>query len=142
MAKVNPPESESASPVPPSAAVEQPKATPAPPAPSLPPLEELWGITVTPTTPQLAQQYGLESIASVVVTRVAPGSQAEAAGMRVGDAIIAAYHTAVTDVRRLRQIIASRKPGEIVPIRFERDVPGARYNDVKLRAPELKMSSE
>jgi S1-C subfamily serine protease len=56
-----------------------------------------------------------------VVQHVVPGSGAEAAGLRVGDVIIRADGIAVTTVEDVRQVVATKGPGELLDLDVKRD---------------------
>jgi len=75
------------------------------------------GISMNNLTPDLAEAFGLEEPAGVVVTGVYPGSPAEAAGIRRGDVILAVDGRKIYDGRSLMDLIAARQPGGEVRIR-------------------------
>jgi Do/DeqQ family serine protease len=101
-----------------------------------PPAEEPLGLTVEPLTPEATQRFKLTARSGVVVTDVEPGSSADQAGIRAGDAILEINRQPVKDVDSFRRITASVKPGEVVPVYLQRG--GGRNEYVVLSVPELK----
>ncbi|MHC5048880.1 MAG: PDZ domain-containing protein, partial [Planctomycetota bacterium] len=53
-----------------------------------PDLSRELGLAVEPLTPEAAKRFGLSADRGVLVTNVAPGSAAAAAGLRPGDVIV------------------------------------------------------
>src|SRR5215475_10718681 len=100
------------------------------------PAEETLGLTVEPLTPEAAQRFKLTAQAGVIVSDVAPGSSGEQAGIRSGDAILEVNRQPVRDVLTFKKIIASVKPGEVVPVYIQRG--GGRNEYVVLSIPEAK----
>ncbi len=96
--------------------------------------EESLGLTVESLTPEAAERFSLSARAGVVVTAVAPGSSGAAAGIRPGDAILEVNRQAVADLGSFRRIMASVKPGEVMPVYVQRGGGGNEY--VVLKAPE------
>ena len=75
--------------------------------------QEGWGMTVANITPEIADQFRLEdNTTGVIVTRVAPGSPAAAAGIQPGDLIEEVNRTAVTSVDEFSTVIAGLKEEE------------------------------
>jgi len=70
----------------------------------------------------------------VVVTDVAEGSAAEAAGIRGGDLILEVNRRPVGSVEEFRKIVGGLKPGESVPVQLQRG--GAGASTLVLKAPE------
>jgi S1-C subfamily serine protease len=93
------------------------------------------GLSVEPLTPDLARTYGLTGRSGVVVTDVAEGSAAAAAGIRGGDLILEINRRAVGSVEEFRKIVGSLKPGDSVPVQLQRGGGGGREY-VVLKAPE------
>jgi serine protease Do len=56
-----------------------------------------------------------------VVQHVLPGSGAEVADLRVGDVITRADGRSVTTVAELKQVVASKKPGDVLDLDVKRD---------------------
>ena len=92
------------------------------------------GLSVEPLTPDIARTYGLSGRSGVVVTDVAEGSAAEAAGIRGGDLILEVNRRPVGSVDEFRKIVGGLKPGESVPVQLQRGGGGREY--VVLKAPE------
>ena len=99
--------------------------------------EQGLGLTVEPLTAEAAQKFNLTVRSGIVVTEVAPGSSGAAAGIRPGDAILEVNRTPVPDVRTFKEIMASVKPGDSVPVYLQRG-GGGRNEYVVLKAPDRK----
>ncbi len=73
-----------------------------------------WGIQVGDITPELAQQFHLESTKGVVIQRVAPDSPSAEAGLQAGDVVLEVNHdkvAAVADfVAKAREAQTQKKP--------------------------------
>jgi serine protease Do len=73
-----------------------------------------WGMQVGDITPELAQQFHLESAKGVVIQRVAPDSAAAEAGLQAGDVVVEVNHdkvAAVADfVAKAKAAQAGKKP--------------------------------
>jgi uncharacterized protein len=65
-----------------------------------------------------------------LITMVAPGSAAQAAGLKVGDLITAVDEEPVADMPRLIRIIRGKKVGDQVTIKFTRDGEAKRVEAV------------
>ncbi len=81
----------------------------------------LLGVFVEPVTASLAQQLRLSQIGGVIVTRVTPGGGAEAAGLAVGDVILEIDKKAVTELPLMQELLASKRPGARILIKYLRD---------------------
>ena len=79
------------------------------------------GVSIQPLDPALAETFGLPSVVGAVVTRVLPGSPAEAAGMQRGDVLLSFAGKAVRGVRELQLLVASAPIGKGVPVEILRD---------------------
>jgi serine protease Do len=64
--------------------------------------------------------------AGVVVTKVVPGSEADKAGMTIGDIITAVNGRTVTDRETLQKILGQLQPGSTVSVTFCRN--GSSYH--------------
>jgi S1-C subfamily serine protease len=98
------------------------------------PKDAALGVTVEPLTEEAAETYGLRGRSGVLVTDVAAGSAAEAAGIREGDLILEVNRRPVASVEAFTAAAASLKPGEAVPVQIERSGSGREY--VVLKVPD------
>ena len=78
------------------------------------------GISLEPLTPELAQSLGIADTHGAVVTRVHPGSPAEAAGLQSNDVIVKFGATAVDDYHHLQRLSSDAEPGATVPLEIFR----------------------
>ena len=69
-------------------------------------------------SPALARVYGIKN--GVVIAEVTPGGPAEAAGLKVGDALVAVDSKPIKSGDELVNEISGRKPGEKVPLTYVR----------------------
>jgi serine protease Do len=81
----------------------------------------LLGVFVEPVTASLAQQLRLSQVGGVIVTRVTPGGGAEAAGLAVGDVLLEIDKKAVTELPLMQELLASKRPGARIQIKYLRD---------------------
>jgi serine protease Do/serine protease DegQ len=79
------------------------------------------GVSIQPLDPALAETFGLQTVAGAVVTRVLPGSPAEAAGVQRGDVLLSFAGKGVRGVRELQLLVASAPIGKGVPVEILRD---------------------
>lgn len=77
-------------------------------------LEAPWSERTEPSLPVPLGRQG------ALVVEVLPGTPAEAAGLQVGDLIVAIDRTPVDNTHPLPEIIGGYKPGDRVTVRFER----------------------
>jgi S1-C subfamily serine protease len=91
------------------------------------------GVTVEAPTEEMTQALGLRSGAGVVVTEVAAGSVAEAAGIKEGDLILEVNRRRTATVDDFKKAVAALKPGDAVPVQVERSGAGRQY--VVLKVP-------
>src|SRR5262249_23496757 len=71
------------------------------------------GLTVQDITPEIARSLGVDQLKGVVVTNVAPDSEAERKGIRRGDIVLEINSeplTSVADFRRLTKDLKKNKP--------------------------------
>jgi serine protease Do len=92
------------------------------------------GVTVAPLTEEAAETYGLRGRAGVLVTDVAAGSAAEAAGIKEGDLVLEVNRRRVGTVEEFNTATGALKPGEAVPVQIERSGAGREY--VVLKVPD------
>lgn len=78
------------------------------------------GVAAVTLTEALAAENGLDDAGGVLVFSVDPGSPAERAGLRAGDALRRFDGGRLRDVEELRSRIADLKPGAIVALEAER----------------------
>jgi serine protease Do len=78
------------------------------------------GLTVAPITPEIAERLGIQQGEGVVVTDVAEGSAAEAAGVQPNDVLVELQRRAVSSIQNYRQTAKNVKPGETVVFRIRR----------------------
>jgi serine protease Do len=78
------------------------------------------GLTVQPVTPEIAKELELQQTTGVVVTRVAPSSAAEAAGLQRGDVITEIDRKPVKSVDDFEKLTA-QTTGRQVLIRVQRE---------------------
>jgi serine protease Do len=89
------------------------------------------GVQIQGINGEIANSLGLDSEGGALVADVVSGARAEAAGLRVGDAILSVDGSPVADSRDLSLRIARVKPGETVTVSVWRD--GAKQDiDVTL----------
>jgi serine protease Do len=89
------------------------------------------GVQIQGINGEIANSLGLDSEGGALVADVVSGAPAEAAGLRVGDAILSVDGSPVADSRDLSLRIARVKPGETVTVSVWRD--GAKQDiDVTL----------
>ena len=92
------------------------------------------GVTVESLSEEMAQAYGLRGGTGVVVTGVASGGAAEAAGIREGDVLLEVNRRRVGSVEEFKSAVAALKPGEAVPVQIERVGAGRQY--IVLKVPD------
>lgn len=95
-----------------------------------------WGLSVGSLTSELARRYGLTASAGVVVLNVAPGSPAEGAGMREGDAVLSVNGEPVRTVEAFEQALAKVGPAEAALVYLQRGGDQQTKLYTVLRRPE------
>ncbi|MFQ5988514.1 MAG: DegQ family serine endoprotease [Candidatus Methylomirabilales bacterium] len=78
------------------------------------------GVVIQPLTEELAQQFGVEPGAGVLIADVVEGGPADKAGVKTGDVVEGFAGKPVTDVRQLQRLVAGVRPGKNVPIKVKR----------------------
>jgi S1-C subfamily serine protease len=73
---------------------------------------EPFGFQVEPLTPDLAERLNVPDARGLVVTDVAAGSPADAAGLRRGDVILEVARQPVSDVAALRRALDTVPAGD------------------------------
>jgi serine protease Do len=79
-------------------------------------LDEGWGLRVEPVAPDVMQRIPNAHIAGVVVTEVASGGPADAAGLRRGDIILDVAGQPVPDPATLVRALEAVQPGQSVRV--------------------------
>lgn len=79
------------------------------------------GITISPLSPEVAEQFGYKSTQGAFVQDVAPGQPAERAGVKPGDIITEFQGQGVNDDVQLRNLVAQTPPGTRVRFQVWRD---------------------
>ena len=92
------------------------------------------GVTIQTVTADVAANLGLPAARGAIVSSVAPGSPAQAAGLKRGDVIVALNDQPVVDSNALRNQVASTAPGSNVSLTLLRD---GRDTKVQLKLAEL-----
>jgi S1-C subfamily serine protease len=79
------------------------------------------GITPSQNTPELGEQFGLETDEGVLVMRVEEGTAAADAGVEEGDVIVALDGEEIETVEDLFGELRQHKPGDVVEVEVLRD---------------------
>lgn len=79
------------------------------------------GIALRALTPQLAEQYGIDTEAGVLVIDVVPGGPADEAGVRAGDVITGINGETVAEPGDLAAELRASEPGDRVELRLLRN---------------------
>jgi Do/DeqQ family serine protease len=87
------------------------------------------GVEVQEITPELAESFGLPSVAGALIAGVMRGSPADKAGIRPGDVLLAIDGKKVKDAENMLELIAALKPGNTGAFALRRD-----GGEVELRA--------
>ena len=98
------------------------------------------GVEYAPASASLSQALDLPRGAATV-GRVVPGSAAEKAGIKAGDVIYAVNGIELNNSLELSQIISTRKPGEKLEIKVNRDGKDLTFNVTLGRAESSGASS-
>lgn len=79
------------------------------------------GVSIQPVTSDLASALGLEHALGAIVADVQDGTPADAAGLKIGDVILALDDEAIETPATLSRAVGSRDPGEEVQLTVLRD---------------------
>jgi S1-C subfamily serine protease len=79
------------------------------------------GITWESVTPELAARYRLPADQGVLITDLAPGTPAQAAGLQVGDLLTELEATPIDDEHPFINLLFQHEPGETVQLKAWRD---------------------
>jgi serine protease DegQ len=78
------------------------------------------GVEVQEITQDLAESFGLTEANGALIAGVQRGSPADAGGIKPGDILLAVGGKPVKDPQVMLDLIASQKPGEMVPFQLRR----------------------
>ncbi len=81
----------------------------------------LLNIQIVDVNAEIADQYDLDILRGVYVSRVIEGGAADRAGLENGDVIIAIDNKAVNNVAQLQESVAVNRPGDKIRVKFIRD---------------------
>jgi serine protease Do len=79
------------------------------------------GVEVQPVTSDLAESLGLKHVGGAVISKVAPDSAADHAGLKRGDVIQSFNGQTVSDINSLRNHVAEAAPGSSASVAIVRD---------------------
>jgi serine protease DegS len=79
------------------------------------------GIEAQQLTPALAESFGIEEAAGVIIAGVMRGGPADTAGLQPGDIILELNGEPIEDPRKALEVIARQRPGAELKIRGLRD---------------------
>lgn len=79
------------------------------------------GVQVMDMTDELRVHMGAAKDAGVLIGRVAPGSAAEKAGIKVGDVLVSVANKNVADANDVRRALSAQKEGAVVAVQVVRD---------------------
>ncbi|MBK7355231.1 trypsin-like peptidase domain-containing protein [Propionivibrio sp.] len=78
------------------------------------------GVEAQQITPELAESFGLADVEGALIAGVQRGSPADAGGIKPGDVLLLVDGKPVKDPQVMLDLIASQKPGAIVPFKLRR----------------------
>lgn len=81
----------------------------------------LMGVNIQDVTAELAENKGFDKIKGVYIAGVSPNGGAEAAGIQLGDVILAVDGIEVNSVAELQELVARHRPDEEITITYHRD---------------------
>jgi serine protease Do/serine protease DegQ len=79
------------------------------------------GVSVQDLSPELAKSFGLKRSAGAVIAQIVPGSPAAAAGLQVGDVVVAVNGKSVAHASSLRSAIGLTPPGQEIELEIVRN---------------------
>ncbi len=89
------------------------------------------GVAMVEMTPELRRHFGADASAGVLVAQVRAGGPAAAAGIGVGDVLVAVEGDPVTEVAAVSEHLSGHEPGEQIRLKVIRD-GGAREVELTL----------
>jgi serine protease Do len=93
------------------------------------------GVAIGPVRPEDAEAVGLKTVRGVVIEDYSSASSpAKAAGLQVGDVIVALNDTAIDHVAQLQTMVGFKHPGEVVHVQAVRAGGQTHTYDVRLAA--------
>ena len=93
------------------------------------------GVAIAPIRPEDAEAVGLKDVRGVVIEDYSStNSPAKAAGLQIGDVIVALNDTAIDHVAQLQSIVGFKHPGEVVHVQAVHAGGQTRTYDVRLAA--------
>ena len=78
------------------------------------------GVEAQEITQELADSFGLPEVSGALIAGVQRGSPADVGGIKPGDILLSVDGKAVKDPQVMLDLIASQKPGEMVPFQMRR----------------------
>ncbi len=78
------------------------------------------GVEAQEITQELAESFGLPEVSGALIAGVQRGSPADAGGIKPGDILLSVAGKTVKDPQVMLDLIASQKPGEMVPFQMRR----------------------
>ena len=79
------------------------------------------GITISPITPDVAQQFGFQGSRGALVQDVVSGQPADRAGIKPGDIVTEFQGQRIDDDAQFRNLVAQTAPGTTVKVKIWRD---------------------
>ncbi|MDT8435468.1 MAG: trypsin-like peptidase domain-containing protein [Gemmatimonadota bacterium] len=101
----------------------------------------LLGVSIQGVDDAIARDYGLDKVIGAQVRGVEEGSAADAAGVKVGDVIVAIDGREVGSVSELQRLIRSYEPGETVRVQLV-DYDSRRRRTVAVELDEAQSLEE
>jgi serine protease Do len=92
------------------------------------------GVLIQEVTPELAQSFNLDKPRGALVGQVLPDSPAQAAGIQVGDIIVAFNGQPINQSRELPPLVGRIRPGSSIPLTLIRE---GKEQKVTIKLEEL-----